>query len=46
VELGWRGERWGQQLGVEVGLESLERQDGERDVQPFGFLSWRHQFSP
>jgi hypothetical protein len=46
VELGWRGERWGQQLAVEVGLESLERQDGERDVQPFGFLSWRHQFSP
>jgi hypothetical protein len=44
LELGWKGAIFGQQVSVDLGVESLEPAGGERDVELFGFLSWRHEF--
>jgi hypothetical protein len=45
-ELGWRGDAWGGKFGVEIGIESFEQQGQDRDVEPYGFVSWRHDFAP
>lgn len=45
LELGWKGRWRGESIAIEVGMESFEPQGQDRDVEPFGFLSWRHEFS-
>jgi hypothetical protein len=44
LELGWRGTLWGEFIAVDLGMEALEPLDADRTVEPFGFVSWRHQF--
>jgi hypothetical protein len=44
LELGWRGRWLRQSLAIELGVESLEPLGGERDLEPYGFLGWRHDF--
>ena len=46
LEFGWRGQLFGETLSVELGVEAIEPEDGERDVEPFGFIGWRHEFRP
>jgi hypothetical protein len=46
LELGWKGHLLGQQVSADLGLESLEPKGGERDLSPFGFVSWRYEFKP
>ena len=46
LELSWRGLLLGESMSVEVGAESIEPEGGERDVDPFGFIGWRHEFRP
>jgi hypothetical protein len=46
LELGWRGRLFGERLSVDLGVESIEPANGERDVEPFGFIGWRHEFRP
>jgi len=46
IELGWTGRVIGEPLVVNVGVQSIEPAGGSRDVEPFGFLSWRHDFKP
>jgi hypothetical protein len=46
LELGWKGRWLGEQLAVELGVESIEPANGERDVEPYGFIGWRHEFQP
>jgi hypothetical protein len=44
LELGWRGTLFGESVSVDLGVEALEPSDDDRVVEPFGFVSWRHQF--
>jgi hypothetical protein len=46
VELGWKGRLFGEKLSVDLGVEATEPADGERDVELFGFIGWRHEFQP
>ena len=46
LELGWRGHVRGEQLSVDLGVQATEPSQGEREVEPFGFIGWRHQFQP
>jgi hypothetical protein len=46
LELGWTGEWFGQRISVDLGVESIEPEGAERDVEPFGFIGWRHEFRP
>ena len=46
LELSWRGVMFGQSMSVEIGAEATEPEGGERDVEPFGFIGWRHEFRP
>lgn len=43
LELGWRGRLAGGSVSVEVGLESLRLPGADRDVEPYGYLGWRHE---
>ncbi len=44
LEFGWKGQVFGENVAVDLGVESLEPAGGERDVEPFGFIGWRHEF--
>ncbi len=44
LEFGWRGRLWGQRVHLDVGVEAVEPEGGDRDTGAFGFLSWRHDF--
>ncbi|MEO8064336.1 MAG: capsule assembly Wzi family protein [Pseudomonadota bacterium] len=44
LELGWKGRLFGEAVSVDLGVESLEPMNGERDFGPFGFIGWRHEF--
>jgi hypothetical protein len=44
LELGWRGQVLGQHLSIDLGVESIEPENGSRDVSPFGFVSWHYEF--
>jgi hypothetical protein len=44
LELGWKGTLYGQHVAVDLGVEALEPWGGDRDVSPFGFVSWRYEF--
>jgi hypothetical protein len=46
LEFGWRGRLAGGDVGVELGVQSLEPAMGERDIEGFGFIRWRHDFEP
>jgi hypothetical protein len=46
LELGWRGRLLGQRVGVDLGVEAFEPTGGERDTQPYGFVSWTYEFRP
>lgn len=46
LELGWKGRLMGEQLSVDAGVQSTEPRGGERDVEMFGFIGWRHEFQP
>jgi len=46
LELSWRGLMFGQSMSIELGAESIEPEGGERDVDAFGFIGWRHEFQP
>jgi len=46
VEIAWRGKLFGEAVSVEIGAESLEPQGGDSEVEPFGFIGWRHDFHP
>jgi hypothetical protein len=46
VEFGWNGRWFGQRLAVDLGVESIEPDGGERDVRPYGFIRWTHAFAP
>jgi len=46
LELGWRGKWFGQRIDVDLGVESIEPEGGERDVRPFGFVRWTYSFAP
>jgi hypothetical protein len=44
LEMGWKGRLAGAPLSVDLGVESIEPAGGDRDVEPFGFIGWRHDF--
>jgi hypothetical protein len=44
LELGWRGSWLGGRVAVELGAESLQPDGDDSHVEPFGFVSWRHEF--
>ena len=46
LEFGWKGRLFGEELSVELGVEAIEPVDAERDVEPYGFIGWRHEFRP
>jgi hypothetical protein len=46
LELGWKGRLFGERISVDLGLEQYEPKGGEGDVEPFGFIGWRHEFQP
>jgi hypothetical protein len=46
LEFGWRGRLFGQRIDVDLGVESLEPEGDDRDVQAFGFIRWSHAFPP
>jgi hypothetical protein len=45
-EMGWRGHAWGGNLSVELGVEALRPLGQEREIDPYGFVSWRHDLEP
>lgn len=46
LEFGWRGKLYGARIDIDLGVESIEPNGGERDLQPFGFIRWTHAFGP
>jgi hypothetical protein len=46
LDLGWHGSWREESISVELGVESLEPLGGEREVEPFGFVRWKHDFAP
>jgi hypothetical protein len=46
LEFGWKGNLFGERISIDLGVESTEPANGERDVEPFGFVGWRHEFKP
>jgi hypothetical protein len=46
VELGWKGRLFGEEISVELGVEAIEPEGSEQDVEPYGFIGWRHEFTP
>lgn len=44
LELGWRGRLLGGAVGIELGVESYQPENGTRDVEPYGQVGWRHDF--
>jgi hypothetical protein len=46
VELGWRGQWFGQRFDVDLGVESFEQEGASRDLGAFGLIRWSHEFAP
>src|SRR5688572_13922760 len=46
LEMSWRGEWQRHRFSVNVGVESFRPEGMDAEVEPFGFVSWAHQFSP
>jgi capsule assembly protein Wzi len=47
LEVGWQGKLLGEPIAVDLGLESTQPvRGGDREVEPFGFIRWTHEFAP
>ena len=46
LEFGWRGKMFGQDIDLDLGVESIEPQNAERDTHAFGFIRWSYAFEP
>jgi len=46
LELGWQGRLFGEKISIDLGVETTEPANGARETEPFGFISWRHEFIP
>ena len=48
LELGWRGNLFGETFAVDLGVETTIPVHGgaERDTRGFGFVRWNHEFAP
>ncbi|HEU4779075.1 MAG TPA: capsule assembly Wzi family protein [Steroidobacteraceae bacterium] len=46
LEFGWKGRLFGEYVEVDLGVESIEPDGGERDVNVFGFVRWSYAFAP
>jgi hypothetical protein len=46
LEFGWKGSLLGERVELDLGVESIEPEGGERDVNVFGFLRWNYSFAP
>jgi hypothetical protein len=46
IEFGWKGLIQGLPLSVDLGVQSVEPLNSQRDIQLFGFIGWRHEFRP
>lgn len=46
LELGWRGQLFGESVFAELGVEALDPVGAGRDVEPYGFIGWHHDFEP
>lgn len=46
IEFGWKGRLFGENISIELGAESIEAEGADNDVEPYGFVSWRHEFGP
>jgi hypothetical protein len=46
LELGWKGRLFEQHVAIDLGVESFEPEDGDRKIDVFGFIGWKHQFKP
>ena len=44
LELGWRGTWLGENLQIDLGVESIEPAGEDRSVEPYGFVRWSHEF--
>lgn len=44
LELGWRGRWLGHSLAIELGVEALDPELGDRNTEPYGFIGWRYDF--
>jgi hypothetical protein len=45
LELGWQGRLFGQPLAIDFGAQALEPEGGDRKMELFGFVGWRHEFA-
>lgn len=45
LELGWRGRFKGENISIDLGVESLEPLAQDRDVSAYGFVRWTHEFA-
>jgi hypothetical protein len=46
LEVGWRGVVFGEAVAIELGVEALDPEIGESEVEPYGYIGWRHEFAP
>jgi len=47
VEVGWHGTLLGEPVALDLGIESTQPvRGGDREVEPFGFIRWTHEFAP
>ena len=46
LELAWRGPALGGRLEVNLGMESVEPEGADGDVEPFGYVRWSKSFRP
>ncbi len=46
LEVGWRGKMFGQPIDIDLGVEAIEPEGADRDVQAYGFIRWTHAFGP
>ncbi len=44
LEFSWRGKIFGESVSIELGAEVYEPEGGSRELEPFGFIGWRHDF--
>lgn len=44
VELGWQGKMFAEAVSIQVGIESVDPANANRKTDPYGFLSWHHEF--
>lgn len=45
LEAGWTRRMFGGELAVQLGAEAYAEPGEEREIEPFGFISWRHSFT-